>query len=87
MQNLALALDSGWFDILSRLPADLDLNQLARDNKAIQRLRGITDAADLLRLVPPVIDFAVNLRIDSSVTTEILRDRETNCCEKVCGEA
>jgi hypothetical protein len=38
-------------------------------------------------LVPPVIDFAVNLRIDSSVTTEILRDRETNCCEKVCGEA
>jgi Transposase DDE domain len=32
------------------LPADLDLNQLARDTKAIQRLRGITDAKDLLRL-------------------------------------
>jgi hypothetical protein len=43
-------MDAGWFDILSRLPADLDLNQLARDNQAIQRLRGITDAADLLRL-------------------------------------
>jgi Transposase DDE domain len=43
-------MDSGWLDILSRLPADLDLNQLARENKAIQRLRGITDAADLLRL-------------------------------------
>ena len=50
MQNLASPLDSGWFDILSRLPADLDLNHLARDTKAIQRLRGITDAADLLRL-------------------------------------
>jgi hypothetical protein len=43
-------MDSGWLDILSRLPDDLDLNQLARDNKAIQRLRGITDAGDLLRL-------------------------------------
>lgn len=43
-------MDAGWFDILSRLPADLDLNQMARDNQAIQRLRGITDAADLLRL-------------------------------------
>jgi uncharacterized protein len=45
------------------------------------------DAVGEIHLVPPVIDFAVNLRIDSSVTTEILRDRETNCCEKVCGEA
>jgi hypothetical protein len=47
---------------------------------------GVHAAAEI-GLVPPVIDFAVNLRIDSSVTTEILRDRETNCCEKVCGEA
>jgi hypothetical protein len=38
-------------------------------------------------LVPSVIDFAVNLRIDGSATTEMLRDRETNCREKVCGEA
>jgi Transposase DDE domain len=50
MQNLASSMDAGWFDILSRLPPDLDLNRLARDNKAIQRRRGITDAADLLRL-------------------------------------
>ena len=50
MQTLASPPDSDWLDILSRLPPDLDLNQLARDTLAIQRLRGITDAADLLRL-------------------------------------
>jgi len=50
MQTLASRPDSDWLDILSRLPADLDLNRLARDTLAIQRLRGITDAADLLRL-------------------------------------
>lgn len=50
MQNGASPIDDGWLEILSRLPADLDLNRLARDTKAIQRLRGITDAADLLRL-------------------------------------
>jgi hypothetical protein len=50
MQTLASPPDSDWLDILSRLPADLDLNRLARDTLAIQRLRGITDAADLLRL-------------------------------------
>jgi hypothetical protein len=50
MQNLASPPDSDWLDILSRLPPDLDLNQLARDTLAIQRLRGITDAADPLRL-------------------------------------
>jgi hypothetical protein len=42
MQNLASPTDSGWLDIMSRLPADLDLNQVARETKAIQRLRGIT---------------------------------------------
>jgi hypothetical protein len=50
MQNLASPPDSDWHDILSRLPRDLDLNQLARETLAIQRARGITDAADLLRL-------------------------------------
>jgi hypothetical protein len=50
MQNLASPPDSDWLDILSRLPPDLDLNQLARETLAIQRARGITDAADLLRL-------------------------------------
>lgn len=50
MQNLASPPVSAWLDILSRLPSDLNLNQLARDTGAIQRYRGITDAADLLRL-------------------------------------
>jgi hypothetical protein len=50
MQNLASPPVSAWLDILSRLPSDLNLNQLARDTGAIRRLRGITDAADLLRL-------------------------------------
>jgi hypothetical protein len=49
MQNLASP-DSARLDILSCLPSDLDLNQLSRDTGAIQRMRGITDAADLLRL-------------------------------------
>ena len=39
------------------------------------------------RLVPPVLDLAVNLRIDGSATTEMHRDRETKCCEEVRGEA
>lgn len=50
MQNVASPPDSDWLDLLSRLPPDLDLNQLARETFAIQRLRGITDATDLLRL-------------------------------------
>jgi hypothetical protein len=49
MQNLASP-DAAWVDLLSRLPPDLDLNQFARDTGAIRRYRGITDAADLLRL-------------------------------------
>jgi len=36
-----------------------------------------------IQLVPPVIDSAVNLRIDSSAMTEISRDRETDCREEV----
>jgi RNA-directed DNA polymerase len=36
-------------------------------------------------LVPPVLDLAVNLRIDGSATTEMYRDRETECREEVCG--
>src|ERR1700679_3167686 len=50
MQNLASSPDSAWLDILSRLPCDLHLDQLARDTGAIRRVRNITDAADLLRL-------------------------------------
>jgi hypothetical protein len=40
-----------------------------------------------LLLVPPVIDSAVDFRIDSSAMTEMHRDRETDCREEVCGEA
>jgi hypothetical protein len=38
-------------------------------------------------LVPPVLDLAVNLRIDGSATTEMHRDRETKCREEVRSEA
>ena len=38
-------------------------------------------------LLPPVLDLAVNLRIDGSATTEMHRDRETKCREEVRGEA
>jgi hypothetical protein len=38
-------------------------------------------------LVPPVIDSAVNFRIDSSAMTETSRDRETDCREEVRGDA
>ena len=44
------------------------------------RLRGA-------KLVRPVLDLAVNLRIDGSATTEMHRDRETECREEVRGEA
>jgi hypothetical protein len=37
----------------------------------------------LARLVPPVLDLAVNFRIDGSATTEMHRDRETKCREEV----
>jgi hypothetical protein len=41
-----------WSELSSRLPADLDLDDLARSTKAIQRVRenGICDGATLLRL-------------------------------------
>jgi hypothetical protein len=38
-------------------------------------------------LVPSVIDFTDNLRIDGSAMTEMHRDRETDCREEVRGEA
>ena len=48
MLNTASSSDSGWHDILARLPADLDI--LARETKALRRCRGISDGSDLLRL-------------------------------------
>lgn len=50
MLNIMPSPETGWPALLARLPADLDLNALARETKAIQRERGITDAADLSRL-------------------------------------
>ena len=50
MLNIVPSPETDWSALLARLPADLDLNALARETKAIQRERGITDAADLLRL-------------------------------------
>jgi hypothetical protein len=50
MQDLASPPDSTRPDMLSRLSFDLDLNQLARDTWAIQRVLGIIDAADSPRL-------------------------------------
>jgi integrase len=40
-----------------------------------------------LALVHPVIDSAVDFRIDGSAMTEMRRDRETSCREEVCSEA
>jgi hypothetical protein len=50
MLNLASPSDSNWLEVLNRLPADLDLEQLARQTKALLRCRKIAHAADLLRL-------------------------------------
>ena len=50
MLDLASSSDSAWLEILNRLPADLDLEQLARETKALRRCRKISHAADLLRL-------------------------------------
>jgi hypothetical protein len=50
-------------------------------------LNGPIQANWMAGLVPLVLDLAVNLRIDGSATTEMHRDRETKCREKVRGEA
>jgi DDE family transposase len=50
MLNTASPFDSGWHDILARLPADLDLDILARETKALRRCRAVSDGSDLLRL-------------------------------------
>src|ERR1700710_1568125 len=50
MQELMSPAERDWSDIVSRLAGGVDLNQLARETGAVQRMRGITDAADLLRL-------------------------------------
>ncbi len=50
MQTTASVLTDQFPDLLKRLPADLDLDSLALETKAIQRKRRIGDGASLLRL-------------------------------------
>ena len=50
MQNTASVPADQFSDLLARLPADLDLDSLALETKAIQRKRKIDSGADLLRL-------------------------------------
>src|SRR5580700_4028323 len=50
MPIIVSSFDSEWLDVLDRLPSDLDLEQLARETKALLRCRKITAASDLLRL-------------------------------------
>lgn len=50
MHNTASLPADHFIDLLGRLPADLDLDTLARETKAIQRKRKIATGANLLRL-------------------------------------
>jgi hypothetical protein len=50
MQSTASVPTDQFPDLLARLPADLDLDRLALETKAIQRKRKIGDGASLLRL-------------------------------------
>jgi hypothetical protein len=50
MQNVASALTDQFSELLERLPAELDLDRLAVETKAIQRKREVVDGASLLRI-------------------------------------
>ena len=50
MQDAASVLTDQFTDLLTRLPAGLDLDALALETKAIQRKREVSDGASLLRL-------------------------------------
>ena len=50
MQNTASVPPDQFSDLLKRLPAELDLDALALETKAIQRKRTIDGGANLLRL-------------------------------------
>lgn len=50
MLDAAAALPDHFPELLARLPADLDLDRLARETKAIQRRREVADGAGLLRI-------------------------------------
>ena len=50
MARLTPAPDVGFSDILSRLPACIELDRLALEHKALERVRQVSDGASLLRL-------------------------------------
>src|SRR4051794_41711362 len=50
MQDAASVLTDRFAEVLARLPADLDLDDLAMESKAIQRRREAVDGAALLRI-------------------------------------
>src|SRR4051812_4371733 len=50
MQDAASVLTDRFAEVLARLPADLDLDDLAMESKAIQRRRAVVDGAALLRI-------------------------------------
>src|SRR4051812_47558166 len=50
MQDAASVLTDQFAEVLARLPADLDLDDLAMESKAIQRRREVVDGAALLRI-------------------------------------
>jgi Transposase DDE domain len=50
MQDVASVLTDQFAELLARFPADLDLDRLALETKAIQRRREVVDGAALLRI-------------------------------------
>lgn len=48
--NTALSIADNWQKILSALPKDLDLTELARETKAIRRAKNLKDGESLLKL-------------------------------------
>src|SRR3954449_8953933 len=50
MQDAGSVLTDRFAEVLARLPADLDLDDLAMESKAIQRRREVVDGAALLRI-------------------------------------
>src|SRR4051812_21770717 len=50
MQDAGSVLRDRFAEVLARLPADLDLDDLALESKAIQRRREVVDGAALLRI-------------------------------------
>ncbi len=66
MQIASLLSNDSWSSLLEKLPASVDLDELARETKALLRRRGIGDAATLLRLALMVGPGGLSLRGASS---------------------